>query len=390
MNARPIYLDHHASTPCDPRVVEAMLPYFSSEFGNAASHAHAYGWAASNAVHDARIQVMDLVGARSPDEIVFTSGATESNNLALRGVVEATGGKHVITSVIEHPCVLRACDDLEARGIQVTRLGVDERGLVSPRDLQAALRPDTALISIMAVNNEIGTIQPVRELAAIAHEHGALFHTDAAQAVGRIPLDVHRDRIDLLSMSAHKLNGPKGVGALYVRRAPRDTPLYAQMHGGGQERAKRSGTSNVPGIVGFGVAARITREDSQREDARLRALRDGLLEALRAALTGVHVHGCMEQRVACNLNLSFEGIRADTLQAAVPALAISGGAACSSGKAGTSHVLQAMGVREDLMEGAIRIGLGRTTTTEDVETAARVLIAAVGKRRAGPRSRPAA
>jgi cysteine desulfurase len=385
MTTRPIYLDHHASTPCDRRVVDAMLPYFADEFGNASSHGHHYGQAARLAVEQARAQVLRLIGARIPDEVVFTSGATESNNLALRGVLEASGGAHVVTSAIEHPCVLQTCEDLEARGIAVTRVGVDASGVVSPRDVEAAMRPGTALVSIMAVNNELGTIQPVRELAAIAHQHGALFHTDAAQALGRVALDVEADRIDLLSMSAHKLYGPKGVGALYVRRAPRLTPLKRQMHGGGQERGLRSGTLNVPGIVGFGAAAELARSEGAADSERLRPLRDALLARLRRELEGVHVHGCMERRVAANLNLCFEGIRSDTLQAAVPSLAISGGAACSSGKPGASHVLSALGVAPERVHGAIRIGLGRSTSAQDVEAAGAALVEAVRKLRAARR-----
>jgi cysteine desulfurase len=368
MTARPIYLDYHATTPVDPRVAETMWPFVTEHFGNASSRTHAYGWKADAAVSDARLQVLELVGARSPDEIVFTSGATESNNLALRGVMGAAGGGHLITSAIEHPCVRETARFLASQGMAWTEVGVGAEGVISPAAIEAAIRPDTRLISVMAVNNELGTIQPIAEIARVAKKHGVLFHTDAAQGAGRIDLDVGRDGIDLLSLSAHKIYGPKGVGALFVRRSPKPTPLLRQMHGGGHERGMRSGTLNVLGIVGLGAAARLAREERLDEMARVTALRDRLLTHLRERVPWLEVHGSLEQRVACNLNVSF-GVAGDTLMSAIPNLAVSGGAACASGKAEGSHVLRAIGLDQTKANQAIRIALGRMTTAEDVDTA---------------------
>jgi cysteine desulfurase len=375
----PIYLDYHATTPVDPRVLEAMLPYFTEHFGNASSRSHAYGWGAEAAVSDARLELVSLVGARSPDEIVFTSGATESNNLAISGVMHARGGGHVITSSIEHPSVEETCRHLESLGMSWTAVDVDSDGLVSPEAIEEAIRPDTALISVMAVNNEVGTIQPIAEIAEIAARHGALLHCDAAQAAGRIPLDVYRDGVDLLSLSAHKIYGPKGIGALYVRRSPRRTPILRQLHGGGQERGLRSGTHNVPGIVGFGTAARIAREEREPEMERQRGLRDQLLKFLQREVPELRVYGSLDRRVATNLNVSFGNVRGDALTNAVPDLALSGGAACSSGKAQASRVLTAMGVDEREAQGALRIAIGRMTTAEDVIYAGRRLASAARK-----------
>ncbi len=370
---KPIYLDYHASTPVDPRVLQAMLPYFTQDFGNPSSSHHAYGWTASSAVHDARLALADLVGARSPDEIVFTSGATESNNLALRGVIEATGGRHIITSQIEHPCVLETCSYLESKGVDVTRVGVGADGIVSVDEVAAAIRPDTALISIMAVNNEVGTIQPISEIAELANERGAIFHTDAAQALGRVPLGLHHAGVHLASLSAHKVYGPKGVGALYVRQSPQAPALFRQMHGAAHERGRRAGTLNVPGIVGFGAAAKLASDD---EEVRLAELRDRLLSALETALPGLRVNGSLQQRVGCNLNFSIDGVRADSVVHGVSGVAISGGAACSSGKAQGSHVLRAMGV-PNVERGALRVSLGRMTTKGEVDQAAQRLIACI-------------
>jgi len=376
MSARPIYLDYHATTPVDPRVLEAMLPYFTEHFGNPASRSHAYGWSAESAVSTARLRTLELVGGTSPDEIVFTSGATESNNLAVRGVMEAVSGGHLITSAIEHPCVLETCRYLADRGMRWTAVEVNREGLVEPDAIEAAIRPDTRLISVMAVNNEIGTIQPIAAIARIAHRHGVLFHTDAAQAAGRIELDARRDGIDLLSLSAHKLYGPKGVGALFVRRSPRETPLFRQMHGGGQERGLRSGTLNVPGIVGFGVAAELAHRERRDETERLAALRDDLLRRLQRDVPRLRVHGSLRDRVAGNLNVSFGNAPADALLNAATGLALSGGAACSSGKAAGSHVLAAIGVDQKDIHRAVRIGLGRMTTRSEVERAGELLVAA--------------
>ena len=376
-----IYLDHHATTPVDPRVLEAMLPYFTRAFGNASSRSHAFGWKADAAVSQARLEVLELIGARSPDEIVFTSGATESNNLALSGVVEATGGTHLVTSAIEHPCVLETCRALERRGVEITVVGVNAEGLVDPHDIEEAIRPETVLVSVMTVNNEVGTIQPIEEIAAITQRREVLFHTDAAQAAGRIHLDVHRDGVDLLSVSAHKIYGPKGVGALYVRRSPKRTPLDRQLHGGGQERGMRSGTLNVPGIVGLGAAARIARAEREPETVRMAAQRDRLLAALTAGVPELRVFGSLERRVPGNLNVAFGSIRGDTFLAGVPRLALSGGAACASGKAAASHVLQAMGASQEEANRAVRIGLGRGTTDAEVNEAARELVAAAQRLR---------
>ena len=365
---KPIYLDYHATTPVDPRVLDVMLPYFTETYGNANSRMHEYGWNADAAVDRARRQVAELIGARCADEIVFTSGATESNNLALAGVIDFAGGGHVITSAIEHASVRQTSEHL---GVDVTVVGVDARGLVSPADVEAAVRPDTKLISVMAVNNEIGTVQPLAELGAIARRHGVLFHSDASQAVGRIDVDVEAAKIDLLSLSGHKIYGPKGVGALYVRGRSRRSPIRPRLFGGGQEYGLRSGTLNVPGIVGLGAAAELAHD---LDDQRLRSLRHRLLSRLRDQKP--RIHGCLERRIAGNLNLSFDGIPADALINAVPTLAISGGAACSSGGK-TSHVLRAMGVEEPRARGAVRIGLGRMTTEGEIDHAAEALRKAV-------------
>ena len=381
MPDRRIYLDHHASTPVDGRVLQAMLPYFSEVYGNASSRSHAFGWDADSAVSRARSEVAQLIGARSPREIVFTSGATESNNLALKGVLEARGGGHIVTSAIEHPCVLEACRYLERSGVTWTRVGVNAAGIVSAAEVEAALRPDTVLVSIMSVNNEVGTIQPIREISALTRRHGVLLHTDAAQAAGRISIDVQRDGVDLLSLSAHKLYGPKGVGALYVRRFPTRTPLRRQSDGGSQEHGLRSGTLNVPGIVGLGAAAALAAEGRPAEVARLATLRDSLLSQIRQHIPDVRVHGCLERRVAANLSLSFPGIEGERILTALPTVALSAGSACTSGKFETSHVLAAMGVPSNLARGAIRIGLGRHTTSEEARYAAHGLVDAVSRLR---------
>jgi len=382
MSNEAIYLDYHATTPVDRRVVERMMPFFTQAFGNPSSRTHAFGWHADAAVSDARLQVMDSIDARSPEEIVFTSGATEANNTAIRGVVEASGGnKHIITSAIEHPSVLEVCQDLGRRGCEVSIVGVSADGLVDPDEVRAAIRPDTALISIMAVNNEVGTIQPIEAIGSIARAHDVPFHCDASQAACYLDLSVQRAHIDLLSLSSHKLYGPKGVGALYIRRRPFAIAVARQQLGGGQERGMRAGTLNVPGIVGFGEAARLARSERAADSARARAMRDSLLAALRAQLPQVRVHGSMHRRVPCNLNFALEGIPSDTFLASVPQLAISGGAACSSGKAGGSHVLAAMGYSPEQSRCAIRLSVGRMTRPRDAETAARTLISAAHRLR---------
>jgi len=382
----PIYLDAQATTPVDPRVLEVMMPYFTEKFGNAASRTHAYGWAASAAVDKAREGVARAVGA-VPEDIVFTSGATESNNLALSGVMEeaaARGRDHVVTTAIEHPSVLDVCARLERVGLRVTRVPVEPDGIVDPERVAKALEERTALVSVMLANNEIGTLQPVREIGRITRERGVLLHTDAAQAVGKLPIDVDAMGIDLLSMSAHKLYGPKGVGALYVRtRRPR-VALAAQIHGGGHERGRRSGTLDVPGIVGFGAACALLQgEGGAEESRRVRALRDQLLSRLESALPGVAVNGDLERRLPGNLNVSFEGVESGALLGGLPGLAFSSGSACASAKPEPSHVLAALGLPEARRRGAVRFGVSRFTTPEEIERASELLVAKVRELRSG-------
>jgi len=368
-----IYLDYNAATPTDPRVLQGMLPYFSEKFGNPASRSHCVGWEAERAVEDARLQVLNLIGAKSPDEIIFTSGATEANNLAIRGVIEATAGRHIVTSSIEHPCVLNTCEYLKRYQVESSQVAVDRSGVISPEAIEAAIRPDTALISIMAVNHEIGTIQPIREIAAIANRHGIPFHCDAAQAAGKIPLDVHGAGIDLLSISAHKFYGPKGVGALYVRRNPRKTALTAQLNGGGQERGYRSGTLNVPGIVGLGLACRYASEEMESNMARITSLRAHFLETLKQQVADVQLHGCLNRRIAGNLNIALGEIPSEKLINALKRVAVSGGSACSSGTDKGSPVLRAMGYGEPEAARAVRFGFSHLTTEQEVEQAATII-----------------
>jgi cysteine desulfurase len=366
----PIYLDSHATTPCDPRVVEAMLPYFSERFGNAASRQHPFGWTAREAVDAARGDVAALIGARPPD-IVFTSGATESNNLALKGAVQALAsrGRHVVTVATEHHAVLDPCEWLAAQGCEITVLPVGKDALVDVDELEAALRPDTALVSVMAANNEIGVLQPIGEIGRRTRARGILFHTDAAQAAGKIPIDVESLSIDLLSLTAHKMYGPKGVGALYVRRRGPASALPPLIHGGGHERGLRSGSLNVPAIVGFGAAARICRESMVEESTRLATLRDRLLEGLRARIEGVLVNGTMDARLANNLNVTFQATNGSRLLISLTDIAISSGAACSSASAEPSHVLRAIGRTDEEARASLRFGLGRFTTADEVDYA---------------------
>ncbi|HTX35847.1 MAG TPA: IscS subfamily cysteine desulfurase [Bryobacteraceae bacterium] len=380
---KPVYLDNHATTPVDPRVLERMLPYFGERFGNAASRSHSFGWEAEKAVELARRRIAALAGA-TPREIVFTSGATESNNLALKGVMEAcrTRGNHLVTMATEHQAVLDPARHLERQGFRVTVLPPEPDGLLSLDRLRAALAPDTILVSVMAANNEIGVLQPVREIGAICRERGVLFHSDAAQAFGKIPLDVERDNIDLLSITAHKLYGPKGVGALYVRRRHPRVPLAAQMDGGGHEAGMRSGTLNVPAIVGFGEACALAGAEMAEESTRIAGLRDRLRERLEAQLDGVAVNGSLERRLPGNLNLSFAGVEGDALLMTLPDLALSTGSACSSATVEPSHVLRALGVGEERARGALRFGLGRWTTADEVDYAAGRIVDAVRKLRA--------
>ncbi len=380
---KPVYLDYHATTPVDRRVIDAMLPYFGERFGNAASRSHRFGWEAEKAVDLARRRIAALAGATAR-EIVFTSGATESNNLALKGVMEAyrSKGSHLVTMATEHKAVLDPARRLERQGCRLTVLPPEPDGLLSLDRLRAALEADTVLVSVMVANNEIGVIQPVREIGAICRERGILFHTDAAQAFGKIPVDVERDGIDMLSVSAHKLYGPKGVGALYVRRRNPRVQVAAQMDGGGHEAGMRSGTLNVPAIVGFGQACAIAAAEMASEAARLAGLRDRLRERLEADLAGVHVNGSRERRLPGNLNVSFAGVDGDALLMSMPDLALSTGSACSSATVEPSHVLRALGVGEERARGALRFGLGRWNTAEEVEYAAGRIVEAVRKLRA--------
>ncbi len=372
MTRRPIYLDHHATTPVDPRVVEAMAPYWTEEFGNASSASHAYGWRAEAAVEQAREEIAAAIGAADPREIVFTSGTTESDNLAIAGIVNAQRATrdHVVTSAIEHPAVLDTARALEKQGASLTELSVDACGRVDPHAVREAIGPRTALVSIGAANSEIGTLQPLAEIAAVCREARVPFHSDAAQAVGKVPIDVRRDGIDLLSFCAHKLYGPKGIGALYVRRGRPPIALAPLLHGGGHERGLRSGTLPVPLIVGFARALALCLEDLESESARLRALRDRLYEGLRRELPGqVERNGDPERCLSGNLNVSFAGARADGLLAALHDIALSAGSACASARGEPSHVLRAMGLPPERVLGALRFGLGRGTSEAEIDTA---------------------
>ncbi|GAB2691352.1 IscS subfamily cysteine desulfurase [Mucilaginibacter koreensis] len=373
----PVYLDNNATTPMDPRVLEAMIPYFTQKFGNAASRNHHFGWLAEEAVDYAREQVAKLIGANEK-EIIFTSGATESDNLAIKGVFEMykDKGNHVITAVTEHKAVLDTCKHIEKLGARVTYLPVQEDGLVNLEQLEAAMTPETILVSIMYGNNEIGVIQPVKEIAAIAHKHGALFMTDATQAVGKIPVDVNADGIDLLALSAHKMYGPKGVGALYVRRKNPRVKVTAQMDGGGHERGMRSGTLNVPGIVGLGKACEISYNEMAEEAVRLSALRDKL-QAELTQLEESYVNGNVEHRLPHVANISFKYVEGEGLMMAMKDLAVSSGSACTSASLEPSYVLKSLGLSDDLAHSSIRFGLGRFTTEEEVDYAIEITRKAV-------------
>jgi cysteine desulfurase len=363
----PIYMDNQATTAVDPRVLEAMLPYFTEKFGNAASRNHEFGWKAEEAVENARAQIARLIRA-NPREIVFTSGATESDNLAIKGVVEAyrEKGNHIITQATEHKAVLDVCKHLEKSGCEVTYLPVAPDGLIDLEGLRRAVTPKTILISIMYANNEIGVIQPIEEIGKIAKEKKIVFHVDAVQALGKIPVDVQRDGIDLLSISAHKIHGPKGVGALYVRRKDPRVAIAAMIDGGGHERGMRSGTLNVPGIVGLGKACELCMKEMPEESERLRRLRDRLKEAIMSRLDGTAVNGSLVRRLPNNLNLSFSGVEGDALLMGINDVAVSSGSACTSAMIEPSYVLRALGVSEDLAHSSIRFGLGRFNTEEEV------------------------
>ena len=378
----PIYLDNHATTRVDPRVVETMLPYLGDDYGNAASLQHAFGWRAEAAVEIAREEVAASIGAPDPADIVFTSGATESDNLAIQGGTPAGG--HVVTAATEHPAVLDTCEALERGGAAVSVLPVDSQGIVDPEGVAKAITERTALVSIMAANNEIGVLQPLAEIGRVCRERGVLFHTDAAQAVGKIPLDVEVMGIDLLSISAHKLYGPKGVGALFVRRRRSDgrrLQLLPQLHGGGHERGLRSGTLPVPLVVGFGKAVALCRAEMDAEARRLLGLRCRMLDRLSESLGGVFLNGHPERRLPGNLNLSFQGIEADALISDLTEVAVSTGSACTSAKPETSHVLRALGLDPARTRSSIRIGLGRFTSDEEIELATDALIARVTAQR---------
>jgi len=364
----PIYFDNHATTPTDPRVVEAMLPYFTVKFGNAASRNHSFGWEAEKAVDNARKQIADLIGATSK-EIIFTSGATESDNLAIKGVAEmyAEKGNHIITAATEHKAVLDTCKKLEKHGYRVTYLPVKADGLVDLDMLRESITDNTILITLMYANNEIGVIHPVREIGKIAHEKGVLFHTDGVQAVGKVPVDVIKDNIDLMSMSAHKIYGPKGVGALYVRRKSPRVQITAQMDGGGHERGMRSGTLNVPGIVGMGEACAICQREMPEESRRLSHLRDKLRSKFETELDEVFINGSMEHRLPHNLNISFAYVEGESLLMGINDVAVSSGSACTSATLEPSYVLKALGVGDDLAHTSIRFGLGRFNTEEEVD-----------------------
>jgi cysteine desulfurase len=378
----PIYMDYHATTPMDPRVFEAMKPYFLQTFGNAASRNHSFGWEAEEAVEKSRKQIASLIGATAK-EIVFTSGATESNNLALKGVAEmyAEKGNHIITAATEHKAILDTCKRLEKHGVRVTYLPVQTNGLVDLEQLQAAITDKTILISIMYANNEIGVIQPIAELGKIAKSKGVLLHTDATQAVGKVPVNVIKDNVDLMSLSGHKMYGPKGVGALYVRRKSPRVQITAQMDGGGHERGMRSGTLNVPGIVGLGEACALCQAEMPEESKRMAFLRDKLMHKLQSELDETYINGTMEHRLPNNLNISFAYVEGESLLMGINDIAVSSGSACTSATLEPSYVLKALGAGDDLAHSSIRFGLGRFNTEEEVDYVAAKVIDVVKKLR---------
>ncbi len=376
---RPVYLDHHATTPTDPRVVEAMRPYFGDDFGNPSSTTHAYGWRAEAALEDARQRLAAALGAADASELVFTSGTTESDNLALKGVARAgrRRGDHLVTTAIEHPAVLDSCRTLEAEGFRVSYLPVDADGLVDPDAVARAIDHRTLLVSVMAANSEIGVLQPLEAIGQVCRERGVPLHSDAAQALGKIPIDVGRLSVDLLSACAHKLYGPKGIGLLYVRRRRPRLRIEPLLHGGGHEGGLRSGTVPVALVVGFARAVELAVEEMEGEAARLAGLRDLLWTRLRAGLDELTLNGHPTRRLPGNLNVSFAGVEADALIASLPELALSSGSACSSARAEPSHVLRALGRSEALARAALRFGLGRSNTREEIERAAGRLIETV-------------
>ncbi len=380
----PIYMDNHATTRVDPRVLEAMLPYFTEHFGNAASRTHRFGWEAEAAVDDARDTIAQFIGAGSGKEIVFTSGATESDNLAIKGVAEyyRSKGNHIVTTTIEHKAVLDSCKRLEKQGFDVTYVPAGADGVVSPQSIADALTDKTILVSVMLANNEVGTIQPIAEIGAITRARGVLLHTDAVQGIGKTPFDVEAMNVDLASLTAHKIYGPKGVGALYVRRSKPRVRLTAQMDGGGHERGNRSGTLNVPGIVGFAKACQLLAQDGVEENARIAGLRNRLYERLTSELDEVVLNGSWERRLAGNLNVSFAFVEGEALMMAIKDVAVSSGSACTSASLEPSYVLHSMGLDEDLAHSSIRFGIGRFNTEEEVDFVANLVIDKVRKLRA--------
>jgi cysteine desulfurase len=379
----PIYLDNNATTRTDPRVVEAMLPYFTEHYGNAASRHHRFGWEAEEAVKAAREEVSSLIGAAAA-EVIFTSGATESNNLALKGVagMYRKKGDHIITAVTEHKAVLDPCKRLERDGFRVTFLPVDRYGRVTPEQVAGAITPKTILVSLMAANNEVGTLHPIKEIGRVCKEHGVLFHTDAVQAVGKVPLDVEAMGIDLLSLTAHKIYGPKGVGALYVRRKGPHVRLDPLLDGGGHERGMRSGTLPVASIVGFGKACALCREEMSREADRLTRLREKLRAGIQDRLDDVTLNGHPVDRLPGNLNLSFAYVKGEALLMDLKEVAVSSGSACTSANPEPSYVLRALGVGDELADGSLRFGLGRFTTEEEVDYVIEAVVRSVNRLRA--------
>jgi cysteine desulfurase len=376
-------MDYHSTTPVDPRVLEEMLPYFTTKFGNAASRNHAFGWTAEEACEHAREKLAKFINAQSEKEIVFTSGATESNNLALKGVAEfyKDKGNHIITAVTEHKAILDTCKRLEKEGFEVTYLKVDREGYVTPESVRAAITDKTILVSVMLANNEVGTVQNLTEIGKITREKGVLLHSDATQGVGKTPFDVQTMNVDLASFTAHKMYGPKGVGALYVRRNKPRVRLVAQMDGGGHERGMRSGTLNVPGIVGFAKAAEIMQQDYAKDNARILGLRERLRTKIMGALEETYINGSMKDRLPGNLNISFSFVEGEALMMAIKDVAVSSGSACTSASLEPSYVLRALGVGDELAHSSIRFGLGRFSTEEEVDYVAELVIAKVNKLR---------
>jgi cysteine desulfurase len=379
----PIYMDNHATTPVDPRVIDAMLPYFNAKFGNAASRSHSFGWTAEEAVNYSREQIARLIGAESEKEIVFTSGATESDNIALKGIAEfyKDRGDHIITSVVEHKAILDSAKRLEKEGFRVTYLGVGSDGRVDPDDVRRAITDKTILVSLMLANNEVGSVNPIAEIGKITREKGVLFHSDAVQGIGKVPFDVQKMNVDLASVTAHKMYGPKGVGALYIRRSKPRVRLVSQMDGGGHERGVRSGTLNVPGIVGFGKAADIMMKDGPEENARILRQREHMRKRLTTELDEVELNGSLEFRLPGNLNVSFAFVEGEAMMMAIKDVAVSSGSACTSASLEPSYVLRALGVGEELAHSSIRFGIGRFNTDEEVDYVADLVVEKVRRLR---------